>query len=142
MGASETLNAIFRTLAHQSAAVDDKIDRLKRANRRLGQEQAASVQAIRNLAQPELGADWTGSRARTFQKKRDAAHDAMKAKLTDDVDGYQRRIEAKIHELQLENDFLRATNAMAREAGTLLHKGEKAADALEHKLATIKGRLF
>jgi hypothetical protein len=142
MGVSETLDTIFRTLTHQSAAVDDKIDRLKRANRRLGQEQAASLHAIRNLTQPELGADWTGFRARAFQKKRDAAHDAIKVKLTDDVDGYQRQIEAKIHELQLENDFLRATNAMAREAGTQLHKGEKAADALEHKLATIKGRLF
>jgi cell division protein ZapA (FtsZ GTPase activity inhibitor) len=142
MGASATLNAIFRTLAHQSAAVDDQIERLKRANRKLGQEQAAGMHALCTLTKPELGADWTGSRARTFQKKRDAAQDKMRAKLTTSVDGYQQRIEAKIHELQLKSDFLAGTSSMAHEASALVHQGEKAADALEHKLSKIKGRLF
>ncbi|QAA21798.1 DUF5082 family protein [Sporolactobacillus terrae] len=142
MGASATLKAISRTLAHQSAAVDDQIDRLKRANRKLGQEQAAGMHALRILTKPELGSDWTGSKARTFQKKRDVAQDKLRAKLTTSVDSYQQRIEAKIHELQLKRDFLAGTRAMAYEASDLLHKGEKAADTLEHKLSKIKGRLF
>ncbi|MCO7125435.1 DUF5082 domain-containing protein [Sporolactobacillus shoreicorticis] len=142
MGASATLNAIFRTLAHQSAAVEDQIERLKRANRKLGQEQAAGMHVLQTLTKPELGANWSGSKARAFQKKRDAAQDNMREKLTTRVDGYQQRIEAKIHELQLKRDFLAGTSAMAHEAGALVHKGEKAADALEHQLSKIKGRLF
>ncbi|MCO7126474.1 hypothetical protein NIE88_11925 [Sporolactobacillus shoreicorticis] len=142
MGASATLNAIFRTLAHQSAAVDDQIDRLRRSNRKLGQEQAAGMHALRILTRPELGSDWTGSKARTFQKKRDAAQDKLHVKLTTSVDSYQQSIKTKIHELQMKRDFLAGTCAMAHEAGALVHQGEKAADALEHKLTEIKGRLF
>lgn len=142
MGASETLNMIFRTLSYRSAALDDQIERLKRANRRLGREQAEALHAIRRLTQPETGAHWTGSRARSFHRKRDDAQDRMRARMTASIDGYQRRIESKIRELRMESDFLQSTGSMAREAGRMLDRGEKAADALERNLTSIKRRLF
>ncbi|MCL1631249.1 DUF5082 domain-containing protein [Sporolactobacillus sp. CPB3-1] len=142
MSASETLDAIFHALAHQSASIDEKIERLKSANRRLGHKQAAAVHDLRQITEPKLGAHWQGTKARSFQKKRDSAHDKMHAKLTTTIDDYQQRIEGKIRELRLKNEFLQTTRAMAHEASGLLYKGEKAADALEHKLSKIKGRLF
>lgn len=142
MGASETLEVIFQALSRQSANVEDKMARLRQASRKLSQEEHADLQAIRYLTQPGLGADWMGPRARVFQKNRECADQQMKGILTADLEDYRQRIEAKINDLRLESDFLRATGALADEAESLLHQGEKAAEALSRRLTQIKGRLF
>lgn len=142
MSASGTMSWIYRSLSQQAVEVDDQIARLRRAKRALGNEQQASLDEIRNLVKPELDGNWKGSRARSFQNRREDARDGMKSKLTGRIDDYQQRIDAEISNLRTQAGFLDATRSMAYGAEYLMRQGEEAASDFWAQVDKIKGRLF
>ncbi|WKB36494.1 DUF5082 family protein [Terrilactibacillus sp. S3-3] len=142
MDAAGKLDNIFSALSHQSAVLEDKIERLRKANQQIGHNQKTFLRDSAHLVKPGLADDWTGKRANGFQKERKSALKQMKKQLTTTLDSYQESILFEIGKLELEKGALLATAAMAHEAGNVLKKGEEAEEALTHRLQTIERRLF
>lgn len=142
MGFSETLDSVFRSISGKSTAVEEKITRLRRAKSKLHSEQVAAMNQLKLLAEPDLGADWQGTRAHQFDAERQKAKDRMKFHLTEDVDLYFQQIEAKIGQLKTEHDTLQAIGSAARGIEALAKASTHETKTLEHQLAALKGRMF
>ena len=142
MDAAGKLDNIFSALSHQSAVLEDKIERLRKANQQIGHNQKTFLRDSAHLVKPGLADDWTGKRANGFQKERKKTLQDMKDQLTKTLDAYQERIVLEIGKLEIEKVALQVTSALVHEAGNVLKKGEEAEEALTHRLQTIERRLF
>jgi hypothetical protein len=142
MGFSDSLNDISRAISSQSAAIDEKINRLQRAKSEISQEQNMSLNEIRRILEPELDEMWKGSRANEFDDLREDAHRTMSEIVHDDYDDYKQKIDFKIGLLKAERGALDIASGLAHEAGQLLDKGEEAFDELSSKLDDLRKRVF
>ncbi|TVX80238.1 DUF5082 domain-containing protein [Peribacillus simplex] len=122
--------------------VNEKINRLEQAKRKIKEEQNACLGEIAKIKNPDLAKSWTGNRAEDFQDARSDAYKAMSTIIHDDYDDYQEKIDGKIMMLNIEKKALSAAGTIAHEADVLLGKGEAVIDQLESKISYLKGWLF
>jgi uncharacterized protein YukE len=142
MSLSSTLYSLQRTISSQANDINEKIERLNQAKNDISREQDLLLQEIKKIKQPDLGREWTGKRADDYDNEREDAYAVMEKIGEMDYSSYQRLIESKIHSLEIEQNFLSITRAIAYEAGQLVDKGEDAIEELSDKISDLKRRLF
>ncbi|MDI3410560.1 YwqH-like family protein [Bacillus sonorensis] len=136
------LDRIHSAISSQSADLEEKISRLKRAKSKIEAEQNTSMEEIKNIKKPELGSSWKGSRSEKFNDARDEAYNEMENIIADDYESYKSRIQSKIVLLEIEQGALSAAKGLAHTADQLLAKGEEALDELGSTIGDLTRRLF
>ncbi|WP_243292661.1 DUF5082 family protein [Bacillus sp. FJAT-47783] len=142
MSYSDILYSLSQTISSQSADVDEKISRLKKAKKDLVNEQHAVENEWEKILDPDLGQSWTGNRADHFDKARRGAKKEIEQTFQEEVEQYTSQIQQKINLLEMQRESLRVASYLSHEAGGLLHKGEEAYAAIEHKFTEIRKRLL
>lgn len=142
MSYSDMLDRIHAAISSQSADLEEKISRLKRAKSKIETEQNTSLEEIKQIKKPDLGASWKGNRSEKFNEARDDAYNEMENIITDYYEGYKARIQSKIVMLEIEQGALSAARGLAHTADQLLSKGEEALEELGSTISDLKRRLF
>ncbi|TCP31223.1 uncharacterized protein DUF5082 [Scopulibacillus darangshiensis] len=142
MSLSGMLSSVHSAIASQSGDIDRQITKLEHAKSRIESEQNACLGEIKKVEQPDLGKDWSGTRAGKFDDAREAARQAMTNIYEYDYDMYKSRIDGRINGLKIERGALNAASAIAHEASELMEKGEDFMEAAGDKLSELKGWLF
>ncbi|MEC1259070.1 DUF5082 family protein [Bacillus swezeyi] len=142
MSYSDMLDRIHAAISNQSADLEEKISRLKRAKNKIETEQNTSLEEIKKIRNPSLGSSWQGSRSETFDESRDEAYNEMQNIITDDYESYKTRIQSKIVLLEIEQGALSAARGLAHTADQLLTKGEEALEELGSTISDLTRRLF
>ena len=91
MSYSDMLDRIHAAISSQSADLEEKISRLKRAKSKIETEQNTSLEEIKQIKKPELDASWKGNRSEKFNEARDDAYNEMENIITDDYEAIARR---------------------------------------------------
>ncbi|MBA4535558.1 DUF5082 domain-containing protein [Bacillus aquiflavi] len=141
MGYAEMLSQIYGTISSRSADINEKIERLRQAKRKIEQEQNTSLGEIKKIKQPELANSWKGERAISFNESRLEAFKVINEIINDDYDDYKQEISLKMGLLTAEKGVLDMASGLANEASNLLSKGEEALEELSNKINEIKRRL-
>ncbi|MEJ9230540.1 DUF5082 domain-containing protein [Peribacillus butanolivorans] len=139
---ADILSNMHSAISSKIASLDEKIERLVKAKDGIIKEQSMCLNEIRNIKNPELGSNWTGSRSDDFQEARGDAYNVMFSIIHDDYDDYQWKIEAMITKLNAEKTLMNLAGSIAQEADHLLDKGEEALGQLESKISDLKRRLI
>lgn len=139
---STILHSLSQTISGQSADLDEKISRLKKAKTKVENEQEASLNEIKIISRPELGVNWEGERSIEFENERQHSYDEMERIFHIEVENYLSQIQWKIDQLELQRSALNFASMLANEAGDLLKKGEEAYAAIENKINQIRERLW
>ncbi|MFN2744799.1 MULTISPECIES: YwqH-like family protein [Bacillus] len=142
MSYSDMLDRIHAAISSQSADLEEKISRLKRAKSKIEAEQNTSLKEIKKIQSPNLGSSWNGSRSEKFSEARDEAYNEMQNITMNDYESYKARIQSKIVLLEIEQGALSAARGLAHTADELLSKGEEALEELGSTIGDLTRRLF
>lgn len=142
MSFSHALSNIHNAIMNQSADLDHKISKLKRARSKIENDRDHYRGEIKQIQQPELATHWTGEEANDFDDDRKKAYSAMNDILNTNYEGYKEVISSKITTLEMERGALNTAAILAHEADTLLKKGEDAFEELGNKISDLERRLF
>ena len=129
------------TISSESAAIQEKIDRLEKAKGDIIEEQATCMNEIKRIVEPTLIPLWDGAKEQEYDEIREEVYDIMEAIYTDEYDAKISQIESKISSLQAQLAALSATSSLVSAASDLLDKGEEFVQELNDTISDIRGRL-
>ncbi|NMD72239.1 DUF5082 family protein [Bacillus sp. DNRA2] len=138
MSFTEVLAQLSSYINHQSANLEDQINRLEQAKQEIRREKNNAVAEWNTNLTPNLQDYWEGNRAKSFDESRSRAHSEMQNIFHSEYDRYIEKIDSKLTILEMEKSGLTFAKGLTCEAECLLKRGEEATEDLQRKIKQIR----
>jgi hypothetical protein len=141
MGFSAALAQLSSYINHQSANLNDQINRLEKAKREIKKEQNGAFDEWNTNLVPYLDTYWEGNRASSFYDSRKSGYEEMLNIFRFKYDEYLQKIDSELRVLEIDRSALSISRSLTIDAERLLKKGEEAAEELQGKIKQIRRHL-